>query len=269
MLQKTTFGIIGSGKMSEAIISGLISKKLVHPKNITATGPRQERGTELEKKYNIATAQNNLIAATRDIIILAVKPQVVNKILNELKEKISKKAIIISIIAGISLEKISTSLGCNQIVRSMPNTPGRINKGITVWTCDKQITRQNRRKIVLLLSALGEEVFVEEEKYLDMATALSGSGPAYSFLFMEALVDAGVRIGLPRYLSEKLVIETVIGSGQYAKESKNHLAQLRNDVTSPAGTSAEALYQLDKTGFRTAISEAVSAAHKRSLELGK
>ena len=116
---------------------------------------------------------------------------------------------------------------------------------------------------------MGEEVFVEEEKYLDMATALSGSGPAYSFLFMEALVDAGVRIGLPRYLSEKLVIETVIASGQYDKESKNQLAQLRNDVTSPAGTSAEALYQLDKTGFRTAISEDVSAAHKRSLELGK
>jgi pyrroline-5-carboxylate reductase len=151
----------------------------------------------------------------------------------------------------------------------MPNTPAQISQGMTVWTCSSTVSDAQRVQAKAMLSALGEEIFVEDEDYLDMATALSGTGPAYVFAFMEAMVDAGVHLGFPRYISEKLVLQTVKGSVEYALQTPEHLARLRNQVTSPGGTSAEALYYLDKAGFRTAISRAVWAAYQRSTQLGK
>ena len=269
MLKNIRCGCIGSGKMAEAIISGLLKEKIVDPSQIMATGPRKERGAELAGKYAIGVDTNNLAAAKVDILVLAVKPQTMKRVLEEIKGHIPTHALIVSIAAGVTLRTLSTGLDTEQIVRAMPNTPGRINRGITVWTATASVTEEQKKQASIVLRALGEEVFVEEEKYLDMATALSGTGPAYVFLFMEALVDAGVRMGLPRYLAERLVLETVAGSAEYAKRAGEHLAQLRNDVTSPGGTSAEALYKLDEMGFRTAVMNAVHAAYMRSLELGK
>jgi pyrroline-5-carboxylate reductase len=151
----------------------------------------------------------------------------------------------------------------------MPNTPGQIAEGITVWTASKEVTDKQHEVARAIIGALGEEVFVEDESYLDMATALSGSGPAYVFLFTEALIDAGVHMGFPRRIAEQLVLQTIKGSASFYEYAGRHPATLRNQVTSPGGTSAEALYYLEKAGFRTAISRAVWAAYQRSLELGK
>ena len=182
---------------------------------------------------------------------------------------IRPEALVLSIVAGASIKKIAGGLKHKAIVRSMPNTPGQIGQGITVWTASADVSDAQRELARQILGALGQQVFVEDENYLDMATALSGTGPAYVFLFTEALIDAGVHMGFPRRISEQLVLQTIKGSAEFYEQAQAHPAALRNQVTSPGGTSAEALYYLEKAGFRTAISRAVWAAYQRSLELGK
>jgi pyrroline-5-carboxylate reductase len=154
------------------------------------------------------------------------------------------------------------------VVRVMPNTPAQIGMGISVWTATEDTTGAQREQALAVLQALGEEVYADDERYLDMATALSGTGPTYVFLLMEAMVDAGVHLGFSRHVSERLVIETLRGSVEYARQSPRHLATLRNQVTSPGGTSAEALYHLEKGGLRTVLSRAIWAAYQRSRTLG-
>jgi pyrroline-5-carboxylate reductase len=268
MLNKK-IAFIGPGVMAEAVIAGLMRKKLAKPENITASGPREERGTELNKKYGIQTTTDNAFAATHaDVVVLSVKPQRLSEVMKGLKG-VKGDALVISIIAGASMKKIGTGLKHKAVVRSMPNTPGQIGEGITVWTASREVTGEQQEITRGILGALGEEVFVEDESYLDMATALSGTGPAYVFLFTEALIDAGVHMGFPRRIAEQLVLQTIKGSAAYYEQAARHPATLRNQVTSPGGTSAEALYYLEKAGFRTAISRAVWAAYQRSLELGK
>ena len=265
--KKITF--IGPGVMAEAIIAGLIRKKLANPKNLLASGPREERGAELQKKYGIQTTTDNAAAASdADVVVLSVKPQRLSEVMKGLKS-IRKEALVLSIVAGATIKKIGTGLKHSAIVRSMPNTPGQIGEGITVWAASAETSAEQHEMARRILGALGEEVFVEDEGYLDMATALSGTGPAYVFLFTEALIDAGVHMGFPRRISEQLVLKTISGSVDYYHYAERHPATLRNQVTSPGGTSAEALYYLEKAGFRTAISRAVWAAYQRSLELGK
>jgi pyrroline-5-carboxylate reductase len=184
---------------------------------------------------------------------------------------IQPEALVLSIVAGAPIAKISGILEHESVVRSMPNTPAQIGKGITVWTAAPAVTAEQKKMAQKILSALGDEIFLEEEYYLNMATALSGTGPAYVFLFMEAMVDAGVHLGFPRRVAEQLVEQTVRGSVDFYTKSSDpvHLARLRNQVTSPGGTSAAALYYLEKAGFRTAISRAIWAAYERSRELGR
>ncbi|MFZ1041992.1 MAG: pyrroline-5-carboxylate reductase [Anaerolineales bacterium] len=266
---KKNIAFIGSGAMAEAMIAGLIRQELAKPEELFAAGPRPERGEELRKKYGVKPFTDNSQAVhNADVVVLSVKPQRLTHVMKTLKG-VRPDALVLSIIAGAGFKKISAGLKHNAVVRSMPNTPAQIGKGITVWTASSAVTEAQKEIARAILSALGEEVFVEEENYLDMATALSGTGPAYVFLFMEALIDAGVHMGLPRRLSEQLVVETLRGSVEYYCKAEHHPAALRNQVTSPGGTSAEALYYLEKAGFRTAISRSVWAAYQRSLELGK
>jgi len=265
--KKITF--IGPGVMAEAMIAGLLRKKLAQPENIIVSGPREERSEQLHKKYGIKTSTDNTSAASQaDVVVLSVKPQRLSEVMKGLKG-IRPDALVLSIIAGANIKKISSGLKHKAIVRSMPNTPGQIGEGITVWASSKEVTEEQQETARAILGALGDEVFVEDESYLDMATALSGSGPAYVFLFTEALIDAGVHMGFPRRISEQLVLKTIKGSVAFYHQAERHPATLRNQVTSPGGTSAEALYYLEKAGFRTAISRAVWAAYQRSLELGK
>ena len=266
---KKKIAFIGPGVMAEAMITGLLRKKLAKPENITAAGPREERGAGLQKKYGIRSTTDNASAASQaDVVVLSVKPQRLSEVMKGLKG-IRSEALVLSIIAGANMKKIGTGLKHKAVVRSMPNTPGQIGEGITVWTCSREVTEEQQEMARAILGALGEEVFVEDESYLDMATALSGTGPAYVFLFTEALIDAGVHMGFPRRIAEQLVLQTIRGSVSYYHLAERHPATLRNQVTSPGGTSAEALYYLEKAGFRTAISRAVWAAYQRSLELGR
>lgn len=268
MLDKK-IAFIGPGVMAEAVIAGLLRKKLAKPENIIAAGPREERGMELMQKYGIqATTDNAYAASHADVVVLSVKPQRLSEVMKGLKG-VKADALVLSIIAGASMKKISTGLKHKAVVRSMPNTPGQIGEGITVWTASREVTQEQQEMTRNILGALGEEVFVEDESYLDMATALSGTGPAYVFLFTEALIDAGVHMGFPRRIAEQLVLQTIKGSASFHHQAGRHPATLRNQVTSPGGTSAEALYYLEKAGFRTAISRAVWAAYQRSLELGR
>ena len=268
MLNKR-IAFIGPGVMAEAMIAGLLRKKLAKPGNITAAGPRAERLQELKKKYRIETTGDNGSAASHaDVVVLSIKPQRLSEVMKGLRG-VRSEALVLSIIAGASMKKIGTGLKHKAVARSMPNTPGQIGEGISVWTCSKEVTGEQQEVARAILGALGDEVFVEDESYLDMATALSGSGPAYVFLFTEALIDAGVHMGFPRRIAERLVLQTIKGSASFYQQAGRHPATLRNQVTSPGGTSAEALYYLEKAGFRTAISRAVWAAYQRSLELGK
>jgi pyrroline-5-carboxylate reductase len=268
-MHKKKIAFIGSGVMAEAMIAGLLRKKLAKPADIVAAGPRGERGNDLQKKYGIKTAIDNSSAVVgADVVVLSVKPQRLTDVMRSLKG-IRADALVLSIIAGASMRKIGSGLKHKAVVRSMPNTPGQIGQGITVWTSSKEVTGEQQEMARAIIGALGDEVFVEDESYLDMATALSGSGPAYVFLFTEALIDAGVHMGFPRRIAEQLVLQTIKGSASFYEQAGRHPATLRNQVTSPGGTSAEALYYLEKAGFRTAISRAIWAAYQRSLELGK
>jgi len=263
---------IGPGAMAEGMIYGLIHQGVAKPEALIAAGPRLERLQELQVDYGISVDTNNAAAAGgADVVILSVKPQRLERVLDGIRGSLKADALIISIVAGATIEKIQNGSGHDVIVRSMPNTPAQIGKGITVWTASPGVSQRQLEMTGRILGALGEEIFVEEEYYLDMATALSGTGPAYVFLFMEAMVDAGVHLGFPRRIAEQLVAQTVRGSVDYYQQREDtvHLARLRNEVTSPSGTSAAALYYLEKAGFRTAISRAIWAAYERSQELGK
>ncbi len=267
---QATIALIGHGVMAEAIIGGLIRKGLTPADQILAAGPRADRGEELRERYHIRPYTDNRSAAEQaDVVILSIKPQRLDRVLENLRGHIRADALVISIVAGASIDKISTQLEHSSIVRAMPNTPGQIGEGITVWVASANTSPSQIEMARLILGALGQEVFVEEENYLDMATALSGTGPAYVFMFLEAMIDAGVHLGFPRRIAEQLVLQTVSGSVEYSRRKKSHPAALRNEVTSPGGTSAEAIYYLEKAGFRTAISRAIWAAYERSQELGK
>lgn len=269
MFGDLTISFIGSGNMGEAMIQGLLKQRMVQPQQIIAVDPRPERLEELAATYGVRSTTDNLEGATKaDILVLSVKPQVLDRVLPEVRGGARTCSLVVSIVAGAPIKMIADGLANACVVRVMPNTPARIGQGISVWTATDEVPEAQREQARMLLRAFGEEIFVQDEDYLDMATALSGTGPAYVFLFMEAMVDAGVHLGFSRHIAEKLVLQTMRGSVEYAAQAGHHLAMLRNEVTSPGGTSAEALYQLEKGGLRTVISRAIWAAYQRSVGLG-
>ncbi|CAN5602272.1 pyrroline-5-carboxylate reductase [soil metagenome] len=282
-LQGTRLSFIGCGAMAEAIIAGLLKKNLVRTEQVVGSHPRKDRREELQKKYWIRIFERNQDAVafghkpatvnegnqSFSIVILTVKPQRLSMILRELKETVQADQLVISIVAGARIETIADDLQHKSIVRAMPNTPAQIGQGMTVWTATSEVTEAEKRQIHLIFGALGRELQVEEEKMIDMATALSATGPTYTFLVMEALIDAGVHMGFSRHVAQELVLQTMLGSVLFARESHKHPAELRNMVTSPGGTSAEAIYQMEKGTLRTVLSKAVWAAYQRANSLGR
>jgi pyrroline-5-carboxylate reductase len=277
----TRLSFIGCGTMAEAIIAGLLKRNLVKAEQVVGSHPRKERREELKKKYWIRIFESNKEAVAfghkpagedsdqSSIVILTVKPQRLSTILRELKEAVQPDQLIISIVAGARIETIADDLQHRSIVRAMPNTPAQIGQGMTVWTATPEVTEEQQRHIRMIFGALGRELQVDEEKMVDMATALSATGPTYTFLVMEALIDAGVHMGFSRHMAEELVLQTMLGSVLFARESHKHPAELRNMVTSPGGTSAEALYQMEKGSLRTVLSKAVWSAYQRANSLGR
>jgi pyrroline-5-carboxylate reductase len=268
-LSKASIATVGSGVMAEAMIAGLLRGKLVKPGQVVASHPRPERRDQLERDYGIRSVGSNITAVQNaDVVLLAIKPQMLGRVGREIGPELRKGQLVLSVIAGATTAALTGILGHDQVVRSMPNTPARLGKGMTVWYATPDTTREQRAQASALLRALGAEIEVDDEKMVAMATAVSGTGPTYVFLVMEALIDAAVHLGFPRHVAHDLVIETLEGSTLFAKQSGMHPAELRNMVTSPGGTSAAALHELESGRLRTVLSEAVWAAYRRTDELG-
>ena len=277
VLTKTRMAFIGVGVMAEAIIAGLLRKQLVTPAQIVGSHPRGARRQEVQQKYGVQMFEHNRDAAKavhptasnpNSMIILAVKPQRLVGVLHELKGATHKDQLVVSIVAGAKIATMAEELQHDAIVRTMPNTPAQIGEGITAWTSSTEVDSEQENQVRAMLEALGKAVRVENERQIDMATALSATGPTYIFLVMEALVDAGVHLGFSRHVAQELVQQMILGSVLFARESHKHPAELRNMVTSPGGTSAEAIYQMEKGSLRTVLSKAVWAAFQRAEALG-
>ena len=270
MLKDLPIGVIGPGAMGEAIIGGMLRQELISPDQMLISHPREERRRELQARYGVAiTHENREAAEWGRVVIVAVKPQVLPRALPPLRGAFGENDLVISVIAGTTIGTFSDALDHAAIVRAMPNTPAQIGEGMTVWTASPAVTEVQQGWARLVLGSLGHELIVDSEAYLDMSTAINGTGPAYFFLVMEAMVDAGVHLGLSRRIAEELVLQTMLGSVRYALASGQHPAQLRNAVTSPGGTSAAAISELERGGMRTVLSNAIWAAYRRSVELGQ
>jgi pyrroline-5-carboxylate reductase len=271
---RTGLSFIGCGVMAEAMLAGLLRERIVTPKQIVASHPRRERRNDLKKRYGIRVFADNAAAAKASkgdgsVVLLCVKPQRLNAVLRDLSGSVNEEQLVISIVAGTTIDTISEALDSRLVVRAMPNTPSQIGRGMTAWTCSAGVDAGHKQTVKVLLSALGKELFVETENMIDMATSLSATGPTYTFLVMEAMTDAGVHLGFSREVSKELVQQTMLGSVLFAMESHKHPAELRNMVTSPGGTSAEAIYQMEKGALRTVLSKAIYGAYRRAVELGK
>jgi pyrroline-5-carboxylate reductase len=268
-LSNSRVATIGSGVMAEAIIAGLLRGKLVPPERIIGSEPRAERRDELAGQYGVRmVASNREAVRDADVILLSVKPQTLTKVGHELGGHLAPGQLVVSIVAGANCNVLTNLLDHRQVVRSMPNTPAQIGRGVTVWYATPEVSEEQCGKARALLQALGTDLKVEDERFVEMATAVSGTGPAYVFLVMEALIDAAVHLGFPRHVAHDLVIETLEGSTAFAKATAQHPAVLRNMVTSPGGTSAAAIHELESGRLRTVLSEAVWASYRRTVELG-
>jgi pyrroline-5-carboxylate reductase len=268
-LAQRTIATVGSGVMAEAIIAGVLRGHLVEPSQIVASHPRAERREQLSAVYGIrAVAANGEAVDGADVVILAIKPQMLGRVGRDIRPHLRPGQLVLSVLAGATTRALTGALGHEQVVRSMPNTPARLGKGMTVWYATPEVSPEQRAQAAALLGALGAQLEVDDEKLVAMATAVSGTGPTYVFLVMEALIDAAVHLGFPRHVAHDLVIETLEGSTLFAKQSGLHPAELRNMVTSPGGTSAAALHELESGRLRTVLSEAVWAAFRRTVELG-
>jgi pyrroline-5-carboxylate reductase len=268
-LTKRTIATVGSGVMAEAMIAGLLRGSLVESDQIVASHPRRERRDQLAASYGIRVVPGNADAVDdADVVLLAIKPQMLARVGREIGPRLRRGQLVLSIIAGATTTALTGLLGHDQVVRAMPNTPARLGKGMTVWYATPDTSEEQRAQASTLLGALGQELEVDDERMVAMATAVSGTGPTYVFLVMEALIDAAVHLGFPRHVAHDLVIETLEGSTLFAKQSGLHPAELRNMVTSPGGTSAAALHELESGRLRTVLSEAVWAAYRRTVELG-
>jgi len=269
-LKGKAIAVIGSGTMAGAIIGALLRKKELDPGQITASDPHPEQQEAIASRYGImVTGKNQDAIKAADIVILSVKPQVLPAVMEEIHGMIPGGCLVFSIVAGMPVAAIQKGLAHKAVIRTMPNTPAQISSGMTVWTASAEVTEAQRADARVILEAMGKELYVDHEDALNMATAVSGTGPTYVFLLAEALVDAAVHLGFSRRDARLIVLETLKGSVDYAIQSDLHLAQLRNMVTSPGGTSAEAIYQLEKGGMRTILSKAVWAAYQKSQLLGK
>jgi pyrroline-5-carboxylate reductase len=261
---------VGGGNMGGAMLAAILKEGLSTPGSICVGDIREERRQYLRNKYGVeVTASNKEAACRKDVIILAVKPQNLSEVMNELNGYLKPTQLVLSIIAGARINTLCQGLSHSCVVRAMPNTPAQIGAGISAWAATAGVNEEQKGWTRTILNAMGREIYFDNEKYLDMATAVSGSGPAYFFLLAESVIDAAERIGLPRKAAEELVLQTMLGSAHLMQESGKTPAELRRNVTSPGGTTAAALQVFDDGRFAELVKEAVAAAYNRAKELGQ
>ncbi len=264
-----TLGFIGAGNMAEALIRGLIATGAAPPEAISASDRRLDRLEELHRVHGINTGDNVAVAVGSEVIILSVKPQVMDKVLVEIGPAITHDKLVISIAAGVPIEAIERRLQPPaRIIRTMPNTPAFVGAGATALAAGEHATEQDLEVAKQIFNSVGMSVVLDEAQ-LDAVTGLSGSGPAYVFLIIEALSDAGVKVGLSRYNAQALATQTVLGSAKLLLDTHEHPGVLKDRVTSPGGTAIAGLHTLEEGGLRTTLMNAVEAATRRSEELGQ
>ena len=257
---------IGGGVMGEAILDAILSAGIAKPIDVHISEPFEEKRTYLSDKYGVKCESSNLkVIENANFIILAIKPQTLGQVMKEISGQLTSNQTVISIIAGVTLNTLKTGLKHESVVRVMPNTPAQIRQGISVWTATDTVTKRNLDDSRAILVTLGEQIYVTDEKMLDMATALSGSGPAYVFLFIESLIDAGVYLGIPKDVATNLVLQTILGSTKMLIDTNKDPSTLKNMVTSPGGTTAEALLTMEEGSFKATIINAVTAAYEKSI----
>ena len=264
-----TIGFIGAGNMAEAMIRGLLRGNDFAPEQVTASGPREERANELRDKYGIDATTDNKAPARKDIVVLSVKPQILSRVLDEVADAIRGDALVISIAAGVPVATIQSRLASGtRVIRAMPNTPALVDAAATAIAGGEHAREADLADAKRIFDAIGLTVILEESA-LDAVTGLSGSGPAYVFLILEALSDAGVKVGLSRRTAQLLAAQTVLGSAKLLLETNEHPGRLKDMVTSPGGTAITGLHTLEHGGVRTTLMNAVEAATRRSRELGE
>lgn len=255
--------------MGEAFVTSLLKRGITDAGSLMVSDVDATRLGALSASYGIqVTSDNHQAAKHAESMILAVKPQVLNEVLQGLKGVLLPGQLVVSIVAGATLRTLAQGLAHGGVIRAMPNTPAQIGEGITVWTAAAEVESGGKEIGKSILAALGKEIYVQEEKYLDMATAVSGSGPAYVFMLIEAFTDAAVHIGIPRSIAQELVLQTMVGSSLFAQRSAKHPAELRNMVSTPGGTTVEGLFWLEEAGLRAAFARGVKAAYEKSRILG-
>ncbi len=260
--------ILGGGKIGEALLSGLLRGGTLHIDDVVVVEKHEPRAVELRDKYGVATLDVASAAARADTILIAVKPQDINALLAELHDHVGPRHVVVSVAAGITTARIERALPEHvAVVRCMPNTPALVDQAITAISPGQHADDDHLAVADRLLSAVGRVVRVPESQ-LDAVTALSGSGPAYFFFLVEAMIDAGILLGLPRTLAAELIVQTAIGSSIMLRDSGEHPVQLREAVTSPGGTTIAAIRELENHGVRAALLAAIEAACTRSRELG-
>jgi len=271
MLTEKKIGFIGGGNMAEALISGLVHSDAARPENIICSDIREEPLAELQRKYGIATTTSNIeVAEKAEILIYATKPQILASVLRETAGVLDKSKLIISIAAGVPLAAIQSGLQKElRLIRVMPNICAFVKESATAIAAGKYVEEGDIELAKAIFDSVGISVFIKENILMDAFTGLSGSGPAYVFLIIDAMADAGVKMGLSRKDSLLLSTQTVLGSAKLLLESKEHPGQLKDRVTSPGGTSIAGIHTLEQGGLRTTIMDAVEAATNRSRELGE
>jgi pyrroline-5-carboxylate reductase len=259
---------IGGGNMGEVMLAAVLNKKLVSAKDIIASDISEPRRQYLAQKYAVSVlSDNRQTIINADVIILAVKPQTLANVITELNGNIKPNQMVLSIIAGAKIDTLQQGLNHKSLVRAMPNTPAQIGEGVTVWTSTAEVTDQQKKAAGNILGVMGREFYVDEERFLDMATAVSGSGPAYLFYFVESMIDAAVKIGFPPEMAKELVLGTVLGASHLIRKSGKEPAELRRMVTSPGGTTVEAIRKFEEKGFANLIYQAVKAAYEKAKTL--
>ena len=267
--QRSRIGFVGSGVMAEVMINGLLSRQVREPGEIWAAGPREERARQLRETYGIHGTTDNLEAVTNaDIVVLAVKPQTLAKVLRQLRKGIQQKHLVMSIIAGARMSVIGSALGHPAIVRCMPNLPCQIHRGMTIWTATPEVTPTARESVRGILQTMGKEIYVSDELDVDRATAVNGTGPAIIAYFVKALEDAANFIGESRPLARESVLQTIIGTAEMILASHRHIGELIDGVTSPGGTTSRAMHVLHQGRFTAVLTDAIDAAYRRSVEMG-
>ncbi len=265
---RPTVAILGAGSMGQIFAEGLL-RAAWKADDIVMAARRQERATEVERVTGITTLLDPAAAAIgRDVVIVAVKPKDVRYLLGQIRESVTSNQIVISLAAGVPIAAFERVLPGVAVVRTMPNTPAAVDEGITAYCGGTQADEAALETAATVLSAVGETIRLSED-LLDAVTAVSGTGPAYIFLLAEALTEAAIREGLPRHAAERLVDQTLRGSGLLLRQSEKSAFRLRGEVTSPGGTTAAAMHVLEDGGFRALVEDAVRAAARRSRELGE